>query len=161
MSLQSYIGEKFGECSILSYLLCIVLISRSNQLNLCLVKRTNLKKLDTTKAKQSTKLFFDVEIVIIYEWKWEMRMLEILQLFWTTPFFLFKMKPHKKKVICFMPYICNMLTKCSLGPLPTQFDRSLISKLFQMMPFRLHCSWIISKTHTATLELGSSFWLIP
>ena len=77
------------------------------------------------------------------------------------PFFLFKMKPHKKKVICFMPYICNMLTKCSLGPLPTQFDRSLISKLFQMMPFRLHCSWIISKTHTATLELGSSFWLIP
>ena len=37
----------------------------SNQLNLCSAKRANLKKLHTTKAKQPTKLFSDVEIVIV------------------------------------------------------------------------------------------------
>ena len=78
------IYAKFWECSVLSYFLCIALISRSNQLNLCLAKRTNLKKLDTTKAQQPPKPFSDVEIVIIYEWNIQ-RMLEIFATFMHCP----------------------------------------------------------------------------
>ena len=133
----------------LSYLLCIVLISRSNQLKLCSVKRTNLMKLDTTKAKQPTKLFYDVEIVIIHEWKIQRifatimncpllslpynnfiihELLAVFITFFnlfkafdssdihyirklTTPPLLFYSKSsHKKKIICFMPVISNVLT---------------------------------------------------
>ena len=144
MSLQTHIGEKFWECSILSYLLCIVLISRSNQLNLCSVKRANLKKLDTTKAKQPTKLFSDVEIVIIYEWKIQ-RMLEIFATIMNCPRFglLYNKSIIHKLLAVFITFLnllkafdssdIHYIRKLSTPPLFT-IQNQATSKIICFMP---------------------------
>ena len=111
------------ECLIFSLKYCSHLISQSNQLNFCLVKRTNLKKLDTTKAQQPPKPFSDVEIVIIYEWNIQ-RMLEIFATFMHCPLLGLIILSQTSESITFLNHLkafdssdIHYIRKCST-PLP-------------------------------------------
>ena len=67
------------------------------------VKRTNLKKLDTTKSQQPTKPFSNVEIANLYERKIQ-RMLEICPTFMHCPLLGFA---NFNFILCIVSIECN------------------------------------------------------